>query len=603
MQRRRLEDEAAAASQAEYEKFLAQQDAFNNFQNSDWTRNKGQEYMDLERAVGVGIALPPEVRQSIIDDALLTGVFRSGFLSDITPQLRENMMQLSDQELWGRFVERVQGYDREAESTDLGDIIKIGTLGFMTGGLGLGIAPFIAPGMLGVAGGMGLAGTGMGLAQGLNFEDALKGGALSAVGGVAGPLGSQYLGGMLGSAAPLVGQFGASMLGAGGDMEEAFKRWAAGQAAGYVGGELGDVFGGGAAPSIDIDPAMVDPSVFGESPSLTSEAPMEPSLDQGGMLRTGFKLTPGGVSVPARFGGTDALGNEIMSSSPAMTQVSLGGSDLLSTMAPTDVVAPLSTSGALAGAATAAPELEAMDAENRAALESGDNLQAQSERDYAEAQRAADFQRYAKIGETLYEILGSDGAPAGAPTREEEETEEQFQQELAQYLSLDGAAMAEMGLTPGTPEYMEYILAQADSVIAQITEGMDVDAEDLSAQLRTKTDAELQQLQRALYVRGQLGVQMGSGTYEDPFTGTQEEVVTPGGMLVNPIEAAYARGRARNVSDLAGMQGSEALDYLNSLLGRDADLFGMQQAADEHFEQAKLEENDEIRRRRRGMLY
>jgi hypothetical protein len=115
--------------------------------------------------------------------------------------------------------------------------------------------------------------------------------------------------------------------------------------------------------------------------------------------------------------------------------------------------------------------------------------------------------------------------------------------------------------------------------------------------LRTKTDEELLQLQRALYVRGQMDQRMGSGTYEDPATGYNEEVIGEG--MFNPGTAAYQRGVARNVGELAASSDPQA--YLNRWLGRDADFYGMQGKADARFEQAKLEENDSLRKRR-GML-
>lgn len=218
-----------------------------------------------------------------------------------------------------------------------------------------------------------------------------------------------------------------------------------------------------------------------------------------------------------------------------------------------------------------------------------------------------DLQRYARAAKTLYDMLGgreggAEGsyAPEDAPTYDEAESEEQYSEELAQYLALDPASMAEAGLEPGSPEYLEYILAQADSVIDQVLEGVDVDAEDLAAQLRGKTQKELQQLQRALYVRGQLELLMGSGTYSDPVTGTQEEVLGDG--MFNPGVAAYQRGRARNVEELAGLRGRDASDYLSALLGRSPDLFGMESARQERLELARRNEQEDDLRRRRGMF-
>lgn len=239
-----------------------------------------------------------------------------------------------------------------------------------------------------------------------------------------------------------------------------------------------------------------------------------------------------------------------------------------------------------------------IDAANRAAPESGDTPPASNI-------TGADLQRYMQISQTVDGLLG--GAP-DAPQRAEGQSDEQYADSLVTYLGVDAATMAEQGLTPGTPEYYEYIMAQSDAIIQQILgEGYDdgtladedVDADELSAALRDKTDAELQQLQRALFVRGQMDVLMGSGQYEDPFTGEGEDVIAPEGMLVNPSTAAYHRGLARSTDQLAGLRGGEAVDFLNDRIGRDVDLFGMQGAADARFEQAKLEDDE---RRRRGML-
>jgi len=209
-----------------------------------------------------------------------------------------------------------------------------------------------------------------------------------------------------------------------------------------------------------------------------------------------------------------------------------------------------------------------------------------------------DLQRYAKIGQQLYSLLGSE--PDGPSRPAEDASQEEQQQYLADvvnYLGLDAQTMADAGLTPGSPEYTAYILDQADTIIAQVLGGIDVDSADLAQQLRTKTDKELQALQRALYVRGQLGQQMGAGTYTDPSTGNAEEVIGPG--MFNPSTAAYQRGLAGRVNRLAGLQGADARQQLQGMLGRNSDMFGMQAQQDQRFEQAKLDDDEQ---RRRGML-
>lgn len=213
-----------------------------------------------------------------------------------------------------------------------------------------------------------------------------------------------------------------------------------------------------------------------------------------------------------------------------------------------------------------------------------------------------DLQRYTKIGMQVNDLIGAaKGAPQQPPADATPEDQQKYYSDVVNYLGLDAQTMAAAGLQPGSPEYTQYILDQADAIISQTMQGLDVNSADLSAQLRTKTDQELQQLQRALYVRGQLGQQMGAGTYVDPATGTPQEVL--GGGMFDPNVGAYQRGLAGNVNDLAGKQGQGAYDYLQGMLGRHADMFGMQGAADAQFEQAKRnDQNPDELRRRRGML-
>jgi hypothetical protein len=209
-------------------------------------------------------------------------------------------------------------------------------------------------------------------------------------------------------------------------------------------------------------------------------------------------------------------------------------------------------------------------------------------------------QRLARIAKTLYDVLGKpEGeAPEGAPTQEDAEDDAHYGEELAQYLELDPASMAEQGLEPGSQEYYDYIMSRADQVIANVLGDMDVDAEDFSAQLRAKTDAELQQLQRALYVRGQMGQLMGSGTYTDPATGGSEEVIGSG--MFNPGTAAFQRGLARSVGELASAGDPRA--YLDRWLGRDVDFYGMQGQADQRYQDALRNETNEDELRKRGMF-
>lgn len=219
-----------------------------------------------------------------------------------------------------------------------------------------------------------------------------------------------------------------------------------------------------------------------------------------------------------------------------------------------------------------------------------------------------DLQRYAKVllqveGVTGDDSTGGSGATKGpvAPAADASpEEKQQYYNDIVNYLGLDAQTMADAGLQPGSPEYMDYILNQADTIISQVLDGMDVNSADLATQLHTKTAQELQQLQRALYVRGQLGQQMGAGTYVDPISGTPQQVIGSG--TFDPSTAAYQRGVAGNVDTLAGKHGQSAYDYLQGMLGRHGDAFGMQKSADDRFQQALQEQNPDDEQRRRGML-
>lgn len=208
-----------------------------------------------------------------------------------------------------------------------------------------------------------------------------------------------------------------------------------------------------------------------------------------------------------------------------------------------------------------------------------------------------DIQRVIKAAQQVGQLL--EGGPEIEPRpREEYESDAEYQQQFVDYLGLDAQTMADAGLQPGSPEYLDYILQQADAIIQQVIgDDFDMTSEELSQALRDKTQEELRALQRALFVRGQLGQQGGSGSYTDPVSGESMQVI--GNGMFNPGVGAYQRGLAGNVGDLASKSGGQAYEYLQSILGRNTDMYGMQARADEAFERAKLEEDE---RRRRGML-
>ena len=231
----------------------------------------------------------------------------------------------------------------------------------------------------------------------------------------------------------------------------------------------------------------------------------------------------------------------------------------------------------------------------------------------------ADAKRYASIAQKVYGLFegGEDQVRQGAPRRSQredgteesfeemtpEETEEYFDQ-VVEYLGLDTAAMAEAGLTPGTPEYLDYILQQIDAMIAQGFGDADPDSEDFSALLRTKTEQEVQSLARALYIRGQLGIFAGPGSYMDPFTEIMEDVAAPEGASFRPSVAAYHRGLARSAEEMSKLAPQERKRFLGGMLDREPDLFGAQAKRDAQALREALSQTpeDEMKKRRKGMF-
>jgi hypothetical protein len=330
---------------------------------------------------------------------------------------------------------------------------------------------------------------------------------------------------------------------------------------------------------------------FGGTPDAPAAAGGAERLQQTGAFEPFQVATVGDVSGMMPPAVLDTGGATMMSSAMPEIDPTFGGA--LTETAPGMFSSALTSNTLMPPAQPEEDPTFGEDAENLAALEAGDATT-------AEVEPTTDYTKYVKLARTVYDMLGQEGdTPEGAPTQDEGEAPEQYSQELGEYLGLDAQAMADAGLQPGTPEYMAYIMEQADLVIEQALEGMDVDSADFAAQLRTKTEEEMIELQRALYVRGQMEQLMGSGTYTDPSTGRSEEVIGRG--MFNPNVGAYQQGVATDVESLAGLQGQDALDFLNTRIGRDQDFFGMQSKADARFEQAKLEEQDE-QRRRRGMF-
>jgi len=222
-------------------------------------------------------------------------------------------------------------------------------------------------------------------------------------------------------------------------------------------------------------------------------------------------------------------------------------------------------------------------------------------------QQVKDYAKIAQKVDKLYQVIAGSGSSEQPFPPQGEMSDEEYQRSAVEYLSLDADAMEKAGLKAGTPEYMAYILEQADSIIAQLfgedpyalLEGESV--EDLQNALKDFTDKEVAQLTRALYVMGALGGTTSQSEVTDPFTGISESV----GMLpgVEGSEAAHQRGLARTLQYLARLPGQDARGLLSGLLGRDVDLFGLQGNADTQRAQAALQEmqDDEERRKKRKL--
>lgn len=183
-----------------------------------------------------------------------------------------------------------------------------------------------------------------------------------------------------------------------------------------------------------------------------------------------------------------------------------------------------------------------------------------------------------QIGQALTKIYAGHPAPVDAPQRQAGQSDAQYGQSLVQYAQSNVGgfnADALNGLTPGTPQYYQAVMDQMDSIIERATAGVDLNGKDLESQLRAKGQKEIQALDRALYIRGQLGTLMGSGSYVDPFTGQSQDINT-NGMLVNPAVAAYQRGLAGTAEQIAGQDQGTATQSIKNLIARNPDLYNMQ---------------------------
>ena len=182
-------------------------------------------------------------------------------------------------------------------------------------------------------------------------------------------------------------------------------------------------------------------------------------------------------------------------------------------------------------------------------------------------------------------LAGSVALGRGDPEGEakgEGEGEGKGRVEVAPGISIDLSSqhLADLGLTPGSAEYYDYIMSELDAVLSRLLNGLDPDDASFGSRVRAKTRGEMDALLRVLYVRGVIGQLMGSGRYADPFTGIEEDVIAPEGKQFNPAMGAYHRGLARSVEDLRAMGPQEARRYLGGMLDRKPDLYNVQAKAD-----------------------
>lgn len=211
---------------------------------------------------------------------------------------------------------------------------------------------------------------------------------------------------------------------------------------------------------------------------------------------------------------------------------------------------------------------------------------------------------YVKMAKKVYDLMvqmgfGQDTPEFALPDRGENESEEEYLARVSDlaldYLGLDADAMRTAGYEPGTQEYLDYILAQADKVIAAafgdapIEELAGQSVEDLQAAFRGKSEAEMEELARALYTRGALGALSFREAQIDPFTGALEETGLLSGEAAGPTAGAQ-RGYARFLEETSKLTAPEARKAIRGMLGRNVDLFGLEKARKAGELQAMLED-------------
>ena len=219
----------------------------------------------------------------------------------------------------------------------------------------------------------------------------------------------------------------------------------------------------------------------------------------------------------------------------------------------------------------------------------------------SEPEKAAttgDYVKYAKKVFDLFQKMGFgvEVPEYQLPPQTEEMSDEEYQKllgdSLVEYLGLRPEDFE--GLTPGTQEFLDYVLSRADALIANIF-GSDPSAllegesvEGLQAALRDLSEDEAQELMRAMYVRGALGRVSSQTEAVDPFTGETVEI----GAHEGEADLAAAQvGFARTLADIA--RDPDAANRLRGLLGRNVDIYGLTAAAESRNEAARRAAQEE----------
>lgn len=519
----------------------------------------GHNVAPLAYMVSNGIPLPQEVH-----DALVNFINTQGGVGGVSPSA-------SDSDIFGHWIATVQ--DKEAGPSGL-----FGGGGFLGTGLSFGndnIDQLLNYGQ----GAMTAGNIGGTLATGDFSTDALQHAALSD----AGTLGSAALG-------PAVSGFaGGGMLGA-----------AAGGAAGGAlsgllrGGDAGSVAQGALAGAATAGGTRLAGQAFANF--FPSEAPDMPSTatsfaDASDPMKRGMLPLLAQADTGTMMDVNPDLGEIANSKIADLIITNPDGTlaqDLPGVMSATDsqILGPIATQKALEQAGFYFDLANGVYVPNL----NGPGPSEQPKPPTLEEQRVQQAQktieRLSKFGRALANLNGGRGQPEGAPQRQEGQSDTDYAQSLVEYVQDDtqgtGIRLGAPpdGVAPGTPEYLEWVQGQLDGAIESILGDTNPDAKDLEAQLRSKTREELDALERALFVRGQLGQLMHSGRYTDPFTGIGEDVIVPQGSLVTPGVAAYHRGLARTASELAGLSPDDLARAVGDFTARTPDLYGLQARQD-----------------------